>query len=386
MKGGIFMKNRILVVEDTKLGRKLMKKILTKYVEDVEVVEAIDGVEALEVVKSQSIDLIILDLILPRKDGYEVLKELKEDDRYKDIPVIISSSITDVESFKRTLSLGAIDYFTKPISPEEMEVLIPLKVKNALRYFEQGKKLKEINEKNESELKIAETLQKKVMAYYGEKDFSNVNVYMKYKPSSQLGGDLFSVIEKNEKIWFMISDMTAQGVAAAMISFMLKSIFNLLVSKLNSPIEIVKEINKTFYDMTEEIDSICFSVFVGVIDNDKLTYSNGGHLYPILFRNDGKAEILELAGNLVGVFEDGNYKEKSKKIGKGDWLFMYTDGLYKHNSTYEDMNLNKIMEKIVYLGENAPSIPEFLETICNEFRNSEDAKKDDMSLLCIEMN
>lgn len=377
--------SQILIVDDTKLNRKLMKKLLSKFLQEIEFYEAADGVKALEIIEKNNIDLVILDLMMPNKDGYEVLKELKESERSRDIPVIVNSAITDMESIKKTLSLGAIDYFTKPMTPEEMEIIIPLKAKNALRYYEQTKKINEINEKNETELKIAGVLQRSILDSYKGKHFSQANVYAKYKLSEQLGGDLFKYVEKDGKGWFIIADMTGQGVATAMMSSMLNSIFNVLISKLDSPVAVMKEINQTFCQMMADVDYICFSAFIGMIHENQLTYCNGGHPYPILFRDNGDTKLIDLTGNLVGIFEEADYKQETIEVEKGDCLFLCTDGLYGGKKLNKHMDTNEINKKIVGFYNKADCIPDFLDAVYNGFSYEEDLSEQDVSIMSIEI-
>ena len=103
----------ILVVDDNKNNTTLLQKRLQKIGNKVEV--ANDGIEAIEIVENlEEIDLILLDIIMPKMNGYEVLEFLKKDKRYYEIPVIMLSSMDDLTSIYRCIELGADDYVTKP--------------------------------------------------------------------------------------------------------------------------------------------------------------------------------------------------------------------------------------------------------------------------------
>ena len=101
----------MLVVEDTELLRRMYTDKLSQ--EGYEAIPAADGVEALETLRTQMVDLILLDLVMPRLGGLEVLEVLKEDPRTKDIPVIILSNLGQESDMERGISLGAIDYLLK---------------------------------------------------------------------------------------------------------------------------------------------------------------------------------------------------------------------------------------------------------------------------------
>lgn len=105
------MPKKILIVEDDKFLRELIAKKLTK--ENYDTVEAVDGEEGVKKVKEEKPDLILLDLILPGIDGFEVLSRIKEDPALAQIPVIILSNLGQREDIDRGLGLGANDYLIK---------------------------------------------------------------------------------------------------------------------------------------------------------------------------------------------------------------------------------------------------------------------------------
>lgn len=104
-------KEKILVVEDEKTLRFLISQTLTG--EGFEVEEAVDGEEALEKIKKSKPDLILLDLLLPGMNGYDVLLKIKRDFNLGSIPIIILSNLGQEEEIKKGMDLGADDYLIK---------------------------------------------------------------------------------------------------------------------------------------------------------------------------------------------------------------------------------------------------------------------------------
>jgi DNA-binding response OmpR family regulator len=119
---------KILFIEDESALQKTFRDILEK--EGYQMISALDGESGLRLAKSEKPDLILLDLILPRKDGFEVLKELKEDEATKEIPVIVLTNLEDIESIEKAIGLGATTYLVK--AQYTLEEVIQ-KVKKALR-------------------------------------------------------------------------------------------------------------------------------------------------------------------------------------------------------------------------------------------------------------
>ncbi len=103
-------KKRILVVEDDRSLQNALSEILTQ--EGYETVCAFDGEEALKKLSEENLDLILLDIILPKKDGYEVLAEIKKGEK-KDVPVLILTNLEEVDNVQKAISLGATTFMVK---------------------------------------------------------------------------------------------------------------------------------------------------------------------------------------------------------------------------------------------------------------------------------
>ncbi len=109
---------RILVVDDEASLRTLVRANLE--VDGFEVSEAIDGVEAMNVLGEIIPDLILLDIMMPRKDGIEVLEDLASNEKLNNIPVILLTAKGEQEDLEKGAALGARGHITKPFDPEQM--------------------------------------------------------------------------------------------------------------------------------------------------------------------------------------------------------------------------------------------------------------------------
>lgn len=112
------MSKKILIIEDEKNIMLVYSRLLDK--EGYEVLTAEDGLKGLELAQEKLPDLILLDLVLPKLDGFKILSTLKEDDETRKIPVIIISARSDKESIETTLKAGAENFLVKPIQKEEL--------------------------------------------------------------------------------------------------------------------------------------------------------------------------------------------------------------------------------------------------------------------------
>jgi signal transduction histidine kinase len=106
---------QILVVDDNRTNRLKLSLGLEQQGHKVEVAE--DGIQALEMLKSQPFDVVLLDILMPGMDGYQVLEHMKSSSELRDIPVIVISAVDDLDSAVRCIENGAEDYLTKPFNP-----------------------------------------------------------------------------------------------------------------------------------------------------------------------------------------------------------------------------------------------------------------------------
>jgi len=108
----------VLIVDDEASLRTLVRANLE--VDGFNVSEAVDGIEAMKMIKKSLPDLILLDIMMPGKDGIEVLEELAADDRLNRIPVILLTAKGELEDLEKGAALGARGHITKPFDPEQM--------------------------------------------------------------------------------------------------------------------------------------------------------------------------------------------------------------------------------------------------------------------------
>ena len=106
---------RLLVVDDNKVNRLLLGRSLEQQGHAIEMAE--NGRQALEMLQATPFDLVLLDIEMPEMDGYQVLERIKTDLKLRDIPVIITSALEEVDSVVKCIEMGAEDYLTKPVNP-----------------------------------------------------------------------------------------------------------------------------------------------------------------------------------------------------------------------------------------------------------------------------
>ena len=331
------MYKNILVADDIRMNRTLVIDILRQKFEEINFFEAKTGIEALEIIENNDIDLIILDLIMPEMDGYEVLNRLT-DSCYSDVPVIVSSAVSDIESIEQTLMKGANDYFTKPLSLNDMSTILPLKVKNLLMLYEQKKLITKLNENIKEELNKAIKFQTAMLPKSMETE--DLSVSIKFKHSNIIGGDFFDYVKEGNKYYFIISNISKCGIIAGMASSMLKMLFRMAVkTDADNPKEILKIINDSIreflYFENQKESEVCldFEFFIGVVEDYNFSYINKNHTFPVFYMSkDQETVVVDSLSN------------EGMKVLPNDVILLYTDGIFPRSTDTRERMSDSVKE------------------------------------------
>ena len=144
-------KQTILIVDDVPANIEILGETLSP---DYEVLFAVNAGDALEVVSKQIPDMVLLDIIMPEMDGYDLCRILKKAPQFKDIPIIFLTTLDVVQEETKGLELGAVDYITKPFIPS----IVKLRVKNHLELKQKRDALEERNKELQKAMAQIKTL------------------------------------------------------------------------------------------------------------------------------------------------------------------------------------------------------------------------------------
>jgi len=108
----------ILIVDDEAINLKLIKAFLMR--EDYQLMTALNGEEALQIIEEKIPDLVILDVMMPGIDGFEVCHQLKQKEAFKDVPIIMATALREKQHKVRAMQVGADDFISKPLDGTEL--------------------------------------------------------------------------------------------------------------------------------------------------------------------------------------------------------------------------------------------------------------------------
>ena len=181
--------------------------------------------------------------------------------------------------------------------------------------------------RSEEELKLARRIQRSFLI----SDFPELpglEVHATNLSSRQVSGDFYDVVAAGPNAWLVaIADVSGKGVPAALLTSMLQASLRTQAGGPNSVAEILAAINRMAVQSASSGQFATF--FLARVDLDplRLTYSNAGHNYPVLFRRDGTLETLEKGGTVVGILDGARFEQETVALQPGDRVVMFTDGV-----------------------------------------------------------
>jgi len=381
----------ILVVDDDKTNRTLLSIILKN--EEYRVVEAEDGRDAVEKGLTMPIDLVLLDIMMPKMDGYEACKRLKADSRTRDIPVIFLSAKSGTRDKIMGLDSGGADYVTKPF--DKGEVLA--RVRSQLRIRSLTKEVIEKQKHLDNDLKVAAGIQQSLLPSREVPGKSSLKWAWRFKPCEEIGGDIFNILRLDESHYAVyMLDVSGHGVPSALVtvsaSQMLQPHTNILVRQdskglgkgIIAPVDVVKRLDHE-YPM-ERFDKY-FTLVYMLIDTERglLRYSNAGHPPPLLIRTDGTVKTLEKGGPMIGLNGVLPFEEEEIPLNPEDRIILYTDGVIEYEKTdlefYGEERFHAVIKRSAGLSIDALS-----EAIMEDLMAFGEGAppRDDITLLAIE--
>jgi serine phosphatase RsbU (regulator of sigma subunit)/anti-sigma regulatory factor (Ser/Thr protein kinase) len=209
-----------------------------------------------------------------------------------------------------------------------------------------------------------------------------------YLPSSEVGGDLFNVIHLTEDlIALFMFDVAHHGVSAALISAMAKVSFDEHIRSLKSPKQVMQRVNAQLKkNISADYYLTAIVAYLDLHDN-KLTYCNAGHAYPILYKKTEKTiEQLGSTGVFLGIMENGYYEEKCLYCNPGDWLFLFTDGIYRMFHAENELTGRRLLEKEILNRLDGLSPVDFTNRLRKRYlrRNPGKDPEDDIIIISVE--
>jgi phosphoserine phosphatase RsbU/P len=324
---------RILVVDDHELNRNMLARRLRRLGHEVET--AGDGHEALAALRDGNgrFDLLLLDIMMPGLDGYEVLRRMKSDEALRDLPVIVISALHETDAVVRCIELGADDHLAKPFNP----VLLQARIGACL----EKKRLRDLEKRHARSLERELDIGRAIQAGFLPDSMPVVpgwGLAARFRPARQVAGDFYDVftVGDDRAVALVVADVCDKGVGSALFMALCRSLLRATATQrfaasdadASSLQDTVSFVNDYIANVHGSANMFA-TLFMGVLDpaSGEVLYVNGGHDPPILVRADGRRATLTPTGPAVGLAPGLPFTIARTTLSPGDVLLAYTDGV-----------------------------------------------------------
>ncbi len=310
----------LLVVDDNDMNRDLLSRHLKGQGHSVTVAE--NGREALSMIRAHTFDVVLLDIMMPEMDGYQVLQHLKSSDAWRDIPVIMISALNEMNSVVRCIEMGAEDYLSKPFN----RILLKARIGAVLEKKRLRDKEQLYLKSLEGELEIGRQIQTSFFPDFLPQ-LPGWEIAAWFRPARQVSGDFYDafLLSGGQIMGIVIADVCDKGVGAALFMGLFRSLIRAFAnmhysgsrmtlseggetspdadsapmtaisSDHENALKTVIALTNDYIALNHSKSNMFATIFFGVIDPETgtLTYITGGHEPPAIISPDGVKKLLE---------------------------------------------------------------------------------------------
>jgi len=363
----------ILIVDDLDDNLFSLNAILK--LEGYSIHQANSGPLAIEMAMKEQYDCIVLDVQMPKMDGFEVAHILSQNEFTKHIPIIFLSALgSDKEKVLQGMDSGAIDFLAKPVDPPLIKAKLKLCIKLSLKHKESKKaiiaikeehsSLKEVNSGFSASLRYAQNIQHAILPKAEVFNSLFKDNFVIFRPKESIGGDFYYVIDLGNEIIIICGDCTGHGVPGAMISMISSTIINNIIKTKNIIVpnlilsSMVMEFRKTFRNEFSNItieDGLELAVCTYYKKEKKLQYAGAGRPLIIASQdtiNTIKSSSCGINGN---VSENYEFALNEFYLEEDIQIYLYSDGIVDQ---FGGPNNKKFMSKrLIQLISSCSTLP-----------------------------
>lgn len=323
----------LLVADDDASNREMLARRLQR--QGYRVSLASSGLEVLRLLRGQKFDLVLLDMIMPGLDGYQVLTRMKSDPALADIPVIILSSLDQENNVARCIEAGAEDYVCKPFNSVFLRARLGACLERK-RLRDQERQTFEALKKSQKILcdELAEAAAYVRSLLPPPLEAGPVRADWRFLASTQLGGDALGYHWLDEgRFAVFVLDVCGHGVGAALLSV---SVMNVLRNRsvpdvdFADPGAVLAALNQAF--PMERQNNMFFTLWYGVITTGtrEVTFACGGHPPAVVLDAvEASPVLLSAPGAIIGGFPEAKYASGKHALTPGSRLYVFSDGVYE---------------------------------------------------------
>jgi phosphoserine phosphatase RsbU/P len=364
---------RILIVDDDAVNRRVISMLLKK--EGYDTIEATNGEECIQMALAKDPALILLDIRMPREDGFSILKRLKSYGLVKNMPVIFMTAVDDVDMKVHGFNLGAVDFIVKGCPKDEVLARVRVHIKQYATLLALAEaQIRMRNQINEAQNTLLVKPQ----------DLPDRNFSILYRSLNPAGGDMYDVIPIHDHLTgYFVCDFAGHSTATGFLTSQMKTLLKQNCIAAFDPVESMIIMNKVLKDTLRpgQYATATYAVLDGF--RRKLTVVNMGHPPALFVSLSGEARFMAPGGDILGGFDDVSFITEVVELTPGDRFVLYTDGLVeKYGSSVWSAEINRlIIMKDVIRMEKRSEIP---RKVFDCFFTGDQQPADDVLVMVVE--
>ncbi len=377
---------KILVIDDDPIIGELISAFLSDGGYQ-DIIVAHDGEAGLQQIINHGPYLVILDLKLPDISGLEILKTIRSNSSFDDIPIIVETALTNVSDRNEVLRAGAANILNKPI---DLEILLSrVRMHLEKKILIASHRAYRVRVRNE--LEAARSMQLQLLPLEKEieqiRQCYDVQIDTFFQPSSELSGDWLGVKELGpDKFSFFTVDFTGHGVSAAINTFRLQSVMSRVGFPDHDPASYLEELNRRLIELIPRGQFATMLYAICDVKCGKITYAACGSPGPIYgCPGVSEIEIGKSSGMPLGVSSSASYENHEIPFEPGGLFFLYSDGLTETpGKTTAPLHSSGVLELVSTAVMDKSEQTEMDFILERFFRRSVDRIPDDLTAIWVQ--
>ena len=312
---------RVLIVDDVKANVDILVEALRG---EYKLSVALGGRQAIDAIDRNAPDLILLDIVMPDLDGYEICRRLRAAQTTRELPIMFLSSLEDVKDKARGFEVGGNDYLTKPF---EM-----LEVKARVRSLLKAKSYADaVRAAAERDLRIAREIQTALLPanISAHTQRTGLDVHAVLEPAHQVGGDLFEVLRLGaERVLVAVGDVSGKGIPAALFMAVAMTILRSMARQGHSPEEILRQLNDELLEQNPRGMFVTLQVMVFDLAKRRVTCASAGHHAAVRITPAQPPRMaFTSSGRVLGLMPADGVGSQTLELEPGETFVLFTDGV-----------------------------------------------------------
>jgi sigma-B regulation protein RsbU (phosphoserine phosphatase) len=321
----------VLIVDDVKANVDILVQALR---DDYQLSVALGGRQAMDAMVRNPPDLVLLDIVMPDLDGYEICRRVRATENLRELPIMFLSSLEDVKDKARGFEVGGNDYLTKPFEVLEVKA----RVRSLLKAKAYADAVKAAAERD---LSIAHEIQMGLLPADIPRQIlgTGLDVYGVLEPARRVGGDLYEVLRLGtDKVLVAVGDVSGKGIPAALFMAVAMTVLRSMARQGLEPAEVLRRVNAELLEQNPRGMFVTLQCLVFDLAARTVTCASAGHHGAVRLASDHPPSIVfTTSGTVLGLMPVETFTSETIPLEAGETLVLFTDGVSEAFDAQEEL-------------------------------------------------